>query len=350
MSETEAWNAGAHEWAERIRSGMSGRVHAHDASLYELLPPPRGLTLDVGCGEGRLTRELTTRGYDVAGFDASEMLIEEARTADPSGRYEVAQIDALPVADGAAELAVCVNVLPHIHDLAAAAAELARVLAPGGTLLIGTIHPIAHAGTHDEESGELRIRDYYDREPERRAPRRAHRPPPAPNDRGVPADVARRRLRARRPARGARPERLDAALPRPAAHAQLVIDDERRLPAAEGERLREPVERDAEPDQLLQRARKRLARPVERLDAGTQSSRWAFTLPKRTRFSSTTSTPITLFSICAFPARPSIPSRHATPLRPSRPSPSSISCASPAASTTMSNGPELARSVVFVEM
>ena len=40
------------------------------------------------------------------------------------------------------------------------------MLASGGTLLIGTIHPIAHAGTHDEESGELRIRDYYDREPE----------------------------------------------------------------------------------------------------------------------------------------------------------------------------------------
>lgn len=165
--EKEAWNAGAREWVERIRSGMSGRVHAHDASLYELLPPPpRGLTLDVGCGEGRLTRELTTRGYDVAGFDASEMLIEEARAADPSGRYEVAQIDALPVADGAAELAVCVNVLPHIDDLAAAAGELARVVAPRGALLIGTIHPIAHAGTHDEESGELRIRDYYDREPE----------------------------------------------------------------------------------------------------------------------------------------------------------------------------------------
>ncbi len=164
--EQEAWNAGAREWVERIRSGMSGRVHAHDASLYELLPPPRGLTLDVGCGEGRLTRELTSRGYDVAGFDASELLVEEARAADPSGRYEVAQIDALPLRDAAAELAACVNVLPHIHDLDAAAGELARVLAPRGALLIGTIHPVAQAGKYDEASGELRIRDYYDREPE----------------------------------------------------------------------------------------------------------------------------------------------------------------------------------------
>lgn len=164
--ESEAWNAAAHDWVERIRDGMGGRVHAHDASIYELLPPPRGLTLDVGCGEGRLTRELASRGYDVVGFDASEALVEEARAVDPAGRYEVAAIDALPLDAGAAALAVCVNVIPHVHDLGAAAAELARVLVPGGKLLIGTIHPTAQAGTWDEETGELRIRDYFDREPE----------------------------------------------------------------------------------------------------------------------------------------------------------------------------------------
>lgn len=164
--ETEAWEKGSHEWVERIRGGMGGRVHAHDESLYALLPPPGGLVLDVGCGEGRVTRELSSRGYDVVGFDASEALVAEARAADPDGRYEVAQIDALPVADGAAQLAVCINVLPHIHDLSAAAHELARVLAPGGMLLIGTIHPLAHAGTFDEETGELRVRAYFDLEPE----------------------------------------------------------------------------------------------------------------------------------------------------------------------------------------
>ena len=164
--ETDAWNAAAHDWAQRIREGMGGRVHLHDTSLYELLPPPRGLTLDVGCGEGRLTRELSSRGYDVVGIDASTALVDEARAADPSGRYEVASIDALPFDDGAAQLAVCVNVLPHVHDLAAAAAELARVLAPGGAFLIGTIHPVAHAGSYDEETGELRMTDYWDRERE----------------------------------------------------------------------------------------------------------------------------------------------------------------------------------------
>ena len=159
--ESAAWNAEAHEWVDRIREGMGGRVHAHDASLYGLLPPPSGLTLDVGCGEGRISRELRARGYDVHGFDASETLVGEARSADPDGRYDVARIDALPVDDGAAWLVVCVNVLPHIHDLESAARELARVLGPGGSLLIGTIHPVAQAGTFDEEAGELRLRGYF---------------------------------------------------------------------------------------------------------------------------------------------------------------------------------------------
>ena len=162
--ESAAWNAEAHEWVDRIREGMGGRVHAHDASLYGLLPPPSGLTLDVGCGEGRVSRELRGRGYDVHGFDASKTLVEEARRADPDGRYDVARIDALPVEDGAAQLVVCVNVLPHIHDLESAVRELARVLGPGGRLLIGTIHPVAQAGTFDEERGELRLRGYFTHE------------------------------------------------------------------------------------------------------------------------------------------------------------------------------------------
>jgi SAM-dependent methyltransferase len=164
VSEAEAWNKGSHEWVERIRSGMGGRVHAHDASLYALLPPPVGLTIDAGCGEGRVSRELASRGYDVIGFDASETLVGKAREAHPDGRYEVASIDALPVADGSAQLVVCVNVLPHVRELEPAARGLARVLAPGGRLLIGTIHPVAQAGTYDEETGELRVRGYFDRD------------------------------------------------------------------------------------------------------------------------------------------------------------------------------------------
>jgi 2-polyprenyl-3-methyl-5-hydroxy-6-metoxy-1,4-benzoquinol methylase len=164
VTESEAWNAEAHEWVHRIREGMGGRVHAHDASVHELLPPPEGLTVDAGCGEGRLTRELTARGYDVVGFDGSAALVAEARAADPGGRYEVATLDALPLDAGAARLVVCVNVVPHVDDLDAVAQELARVVAFGGALLVGTIHPVGEAGEYDEEADELRLRHYFEDE------------------------------------------------------------------------------------------------------------------------------------------------------------------------------------------
>jgi SAM-dependent methyltransferase len=160
--DASAWDAGARAWVERVEGAQ---WEMHDASIHDLLPPPSGLTLDVGCGEGRLTRELALLGYDVMGFDRSEALLRIARQADPGGRYEVAAIEALPVDDAAARLVLCVNLLPHVVDLQVAARELARVLAPGGFLVAGHRHPVAEAGTYDDETGDLRVRRYFQHEP-----------------------------------------------------------------------------------------------------------------------------------------------------------------------------------------
>jgi ubiquinone/menaquinone biosynthesis C-methylase UbiE len=164
VGEEHAWEAGAGAWVEEIRSGGRGPVHGHDEVLRELLPAPSGLTVDAGCGEGRWTRELRERGHDVVGIDRSEKLLAAAREADPDGRYELGTLEALPVADGAAAFVLCVNVLPHVVELEPAIAEFARVLQPGGGLLIGTIHPVMEAGTRDEETGELRLRSYFEAE------------------------------------------------------------------------------------------------------------------------------------------------------------------------------------------
>lgn len=158
-TEAEAWDAGAATWVGLVRDGST---HPHDASIRALLPPPEGLTVDAGCGEGRLTRLLGSLGYDAVGFDRSAELIRVASEADPGGRYAVAPIDRLPLADAEARLVVCVNVLPHVVELAPALRELARVLAPSGSAVIGLLHPFAIAGTYDEEHDELRVRGYFD--------------------------------------------------------------------------------------------------------------------------------------------------------------------------------------------
>jgi SAM-dependent methyltransferase len=163
VGETEAWNAGSAAWVDLVRD-QDGPMHAHDAAILELLPPPRGVTIDAGCGEGRWTRELRGRGYDVRGVDASEVQVEAARAADPDGRYDVAPVDELPVEDGSADLVLCVNVLQHVADLAAAARELARVVRPGGVVVAGVTHPVMEAGRYDEERDEIVLSRYFEHE------------------------------------------------------------------------------------------------------------------------------------------------------------------------------------------
>ena len=163
MGETEAWNAGSAAWVELVRD-RDGPMHAHDAAILELLPPPRGSTVDVGCGEGRWTRDLTRRGYDVIGVDAAEAQVEAARAADPAGRYEVAPVDELPVADESVELVLCVNVLMHVADLTAASREFARVVRAGGAVVFGITHPVMEAGRYDEERDELVLSGYFEHE------------------------------------------------------------------------------------------------------------------------------------------------------------------------------------------
>jgi 2-polyprenyl-3-methyl-5-hydroxy-6-metoxy-1,4-benzoquinol methylase len=48
------------------------------------LPSPGRLTLDIGCGEGRLARDLKELGHHVAGIDSSPSLVAAAREFDPS--------------------------------------------------------------------------------------------------------------------------------------------------------------------------------------------------------------------------------------------------------------------------
>jgi len=164
MSEADAWNAEAGAWAARVREHGHAHSAVYDAVLLELLPPPSGPAADVGCGEGRLTRTLAGLGYDVTGVDRSEALLEEARAADPGGRYVAGEAEALPFEDGSLALALCVNVLPHIVGLEQAVAELARAVRPGGVVVAGTMHPIAQAGTLDEERNELRVSRYFEAE------------------------------------------------------------------------------------------------------------------------------------------------------------------------------------------
>jgi SAM-dependent methyltransferase len=97
------WEAEARNWAEFTRT-PGGDVAHEDINLpafLRLLPGPAGLTLDLGCGEGRLGRVLLSRGYQVAGVDAAPTMVRLAvgyQTPEPAVLADAA---ALPFRDGA---------------------------------------------------------------------------------------------------------------------------------------------------------------------------------------------------------------------------------------------------------
>jgi SAM-dependent methyltransferase len=105
---------------------------------------PGARVLDLGCGEGRHVHGLAMlTGADLVGLDADAASLAKAAAgmADlPSGGGSVLWVrgDALrlPFADGAFDAVVCSEVLEHLQDVAAALAEMTRVLRPGGRLAV----------------------------------------------------------------------------------------------------------------------------------------------------------------------------------------------------------------------
>jgi SAM-dependent methyltransferase len=148
MTLRDLWDEQAEQWALVART--PGRddhyTEFHLPRFLEFLPPPTR-TLDIGCGEGRLSRELGTRGYEVVGLDASATLVRLAQEADPAGDYVVADAAAMPFPESAFELALAFFSLHDMDDMAGAVREAARVLATGGRFCLAVEHPVVRAGT-----------------------------------------------------------------------------------------------------------------------------------------------------------------------------------------------------------
>ncbi|MGA4843836.1 class I SAM-dependent methyltransferase [Streptomyces sp. G45] len=103
------------------------------------LPP--GRALDAACGTGRIAVLLAGHGHEVTGVDSSPAMLARARERVPGGVFLEGDVRALPVADGVVDLVTCSLALTHVPDLAPVFAEFARVLRPGGHLVVSDVHP-----------------------------------------------------------------------------------------------------------------------------------------------------------------------------------------------------------------
>ncbi len=162
-SEAEHWTA----WA---------RTPGHDVFPYfspaffdEILPAPPGLTLEVGCGEGRVVRAMRERGNRVVGLDGSPTLARNARILDGTSSYIAGDATALPFADATFNTVVAYNALQTMcneGDMAAAVREASRVLKPGGHFCACVAHPLTDFTLVGRRSSELESAEgasYFDR-------------------------------------------------------------------------------------------------------------------------------------------------------------------------------------------
>jgi SAM-dependent methyltransferase len=147
VSYNEDWEREARNWIAWARAPGHDAYWDHSGPpFFELLPPAGRATLEVGCGEGRVARDLAARSHRVTGVDASPTLLAAARASDPGGRYVLADAAALPFDDATFDLVVAFNSLMDIDDMAGAVREAGRVLEAGGRLCICVTHPLADAG------------------------------------------------------------------------------------------------------------------------------------------------------------------------------------------------------------
>jgi SAM-dependent methyltransferase len=161
------WEGQAENWLQWARSpGHDSYADYGPAFFRDLVPAAGRRTLDLGCGEGRVARNLADRGHRVVGIDASPTLLRHAREADVAGGiYLIADAAALPLPDGAFDLVVAYNTFMDFDDLPAAVKEAARVLERGGRLCACVLHPTAEAGrfaTREPDSPFVITHDYFE--------------------------------------------------------------------------------------------------------------------------------------------------------------------------------------------
>jgi ArsR family transcriptional regulator len=142
---------------DQIRSLHVAECDVEQAIDRSLGKRPLGRLVDVGTGTGRMIELFGPRSSQAIGIDRSSEMLRLARVkleaAGIPSSLRQGDMYALPLADSSADTIVIHQVLHYAHSPASAVAEAARVLAPGGTLLV------VDFAAHDRE--ELRDRDAH---------------------------------------------------------------------------------------------------------------------------------------------------------------------------------------------
>ena len=160
MSSVDGYNG----WAASYDDPGNGIFEMEEAIVHPLLDAlPPGIAVDAACGTGRHTSYLVQRGHEVHGFDTSPVMLAIARAKVPGARLAEADVRSLPLPDASVDLFTCALALAHVQHLGPVFEEAARVLRPGGHLVISdtrghfigsTLYPLVK-WDHDKNYGYI---------------------------------------------------------------------------------------------------------------------------------------------------------------------------------------------------
>src|SRR5262245_35220387 len=132
-------------WSETWESDPSAIVALESRWAAPWLADLRGKTvLDISCGAGRWIAYAQAQGATVFGTDlCREMLQQASKKPGVAGRLAQADSTCLPLARATADVAICALSLGHMTPIEPAISELARIVRPGGCLIVTDFHPDA---------------------------------------------------------------------------------------------------------------------------------------------------------------------------------------------------------------
>jgi len=146
MTESDESVDGLSASFDRWRASRLGQItdRLEQRALLDMLGPLEGQrVLDVGCGDGAFSLLLARRGAEVTGLDRDPAMIAAARRRAEIEKTPAQFVEGatarLPFPDAAFDRVLAVTVLCFVDDAAPAIADMARVLRPGGRLVVGEL-------------------------------------------------------------------------------------------------------------------------------------------------------------------------------------------------------------------
>jgi len=129
--------SGTYDGPMRLITVEEPAMHA----LVDALAPGSDV-LDAACGTARHGAYIAGKGHRLTGLDRSPDMLAKARAKLPDATFMEGDLEALPFEDARFDAVLCGLALVHLPKLDKAMAEFARVLRPGGRLIVSDVHPM----------------------------------------------------------------------------------------------------------------------------------------------------------------------------------------------------------------